>query len=242
MRPHTSRILAGVNAFGNASSARPLVIGHRGASGHALENTLEAFGRAVTLGCDAVELDIHATRDGALVVHHDFVLAETGAISDLNAHALRSHRLRNDEPMPLLEEALEACHRLTVYVEAKGLPPSADVELLKIIASHPPGRIQIHSFDHRIIARLRRLNSDVPLGVLSRSYPVEPVSQVLAAGATTLWQEAHWIDQALVDQCHAAGVAVIAWTVNEVSEARRLAAMGVDGLCGDWPERLVVGD
>jgi glycerophosphoryl diester phosphodiesterase len=69
---------------------------------------------------------------------------------------------------------------------------------------------------------------------------VDPVAVLRASGATTLWQDWTMIDQALVDAVHAADAKVIAWTVNDPAATATLAAMGVDGLCGNFPDRLVV--
>jgi glycerophosphoryl diester phosphodiesterase len=130
---------------------------------------------------------------------------------------------------------------LDVYIEAKSLPPEADALLIEIVRQHPyPERLHVHAFDHRTIRRLHEHAPELSLGVLSSSYPLDPVSQVLMAGAKTLWQEWHLIDEAMVSICRGAGVEVIAWTVNDAAAAARLAAMGVAGLCGNYPERLVV--
>ncbi|HEX3926836.1 MAG TPA: glycerophosphodiester phosphodiesterase [Gemmatimonadales bacterium] len=220
----------------------PLIIGHRGVSGHALENSLTAFRLATSPGrwqCDAVELDVHVTADGELVVHHDDQLSTGEVISTLTLDRLRRHSLADGFPPPTLREALDVLGDLTVFVEVKALPAAADATLIALI--RPNGatfRRQVHSFDHRIIARLHRQAPDLSLGVLSCSRPLDPVGPVLQAGAAVLWQESHLIDQELVDQCQAHEVGVIAWTVNDPAEADALRAMGVMGLCGNWPERL----
>ncbi len=67
---------------------------------------------------------------------------------------------------------------------------------------------------------------------------MNPVQSVLDAGAATLWQAADLIDAELVARCREAGVALVAWTVNSREQAAALTALGVDGLCGNWPERL----
>jgi glycerophosphoryl diester phosphodiesterase len=77
--------------------------------------------------------------------------------------------------------------------------------------------------------------------VLSASYPVDPAGQMLGAGATVLWQAASLIDAELVAAIHRTGGEIIAWTVNDSAAARALAALGVDALCGNFPERLRVG-
>src|SRR5688572_25175612 len=96
---------------------RPSIIAHRGASAHDTENSLAAYRRAIALGADGIELDVHATRDGHLVVHHDPALPGLGPIAELEAALVRSHRLANGEPVPSLPQALEAIGDRDVWVE-----------------------------------------------------------------------------------------------------------------------------
>src|SRR5438445_13477741 len=105
------------------SDVRPLVIAHRGASGSEVENSLAAFRAAGPKGADAVELDVHATLDGALFVHHDDALDGTRRIPQLTREQARAFRLANGEPLPLLDEALQAAGTLRVFVEVKSLDP-----------------------------------------------------------------------------------------------------------------------
>src|ERR1043166_1798802 len=84
----------------------PRVLAHRGPSGYACENSLAAFREAVRLGADGVELDIHTTADGSLLIHHDPVIPGLGPISSHPLEAIRATPLPNGEPIPILEEAL----------------------------------------------------------------------------------------------------------------------------------------
>lgn len=216
---------------------RPSIIAHRGASGYEIENSRAAFRRALLLDADGVELDVHATRDGALVVHHDALLTDLGRIADLTADDVARFRLRNGESIPLLEEALSLLGVLDVRVEVKTLPERYDGVLLATLDGGP-GRYRVHSFDHRIILRLRRRREELRLGCLVSSYLLDHVAVLRSSGALDLWQEWPLIDAALVDAVHATGGEIIAWTVNEMHDAVRLADLGVDGLCGNFPDRL----
>jgi glycerophosphoryl diester phosphodiesterase len=220
---------------------RPSVIAHRGASGYEYENSRAAFRRAVMLDADGVELDIHATRDGGIVVHHDPDIPGLGPIAQLSLAEARQVRIRNGEQLPLLTEILELVGDRDVWVEVKTLPPAFDRELLKVLEKGPaPGRYAIHSFDHRIVYRLGQARPGLRRGILLSSYLCDPVSVMLAVGATALWQEWQLIDQDLVNRIHDAAGTVIAWTVNEVGDLERLARIGVDGLCGNYPDRIRV--
>jgi len=220
---------------------RPCVIAHRGASGYEYENSLAAFRRAVTLDADGVELDVHATRDGRLVVHHDPALPGLGPIRGLDLAAMRQVRLPNGEPVPLLSEVLDLMGNREVWVEVKALDPAWDEALLATLQQGPaPARYAVHSFDHRLVARLATRQPGLRRGVLLSAYLADPVSAMDAVGATTLWQEWHFVDEDLVRTIHAAGRALVAWTVNELADLRRLACLGVDGLCGNYPDRIRV--
>ncbi|MFI5234711.1 MAG: glycerophosphodiester phosphodiesterase, partial [Gemmatimonadales bacterium] len=169
-------------------------------------------------------------------VHHDPELAGLGVISAHTLAEIRRVALPNGEPVPVLEEVLAALGAFTVWVEVKTLPPEFDGRLLAMLAAGP-GRYGVHAFDHRIIARLGRQAPALHRGVLSASRPVDPVAQVTAAGAAVLWQEASLTDADLVDVVHAAGKELIVWTANTPDELERLTRLGVDGLCGNYPDR-----
>ena len=218
------------------------VIGHRGVPGRAPDNSLAGFKAAADLhragACDGVELDIHTTADGEFVVHHDPVLPSGEVISRVSLSTVRASRLADGSPVPTLAEALAELEGMEVFVEAKGLPRGAGRALVAKFREAPGTPSHVHAFDHRIIARLRHLDAELSLGVLSCSYPVDPVRQVQDAGASILWQEAALIDEALVVKCQRGGISLIAWTVNDAAEAARLVSLGVDGVCGDSPELL----
>jgi glycerophosphoryl diester phosphodiesterase len=220
---------------------RPTVIAHRGASGYEYENSRAAFRRAITLDADGVELDIHATRDGAIVVHHDPEVPGFGPIALLTLAGARQVRIRNGETLPLLQEVLDLVGDHDVWIEMKTLPPAHDRALLALLDGGPaPERYAVHSFDHRIVRRLGESQPELRRGILLSAYLDDPVGALHAVGATTLWQEWHLVDQDLVQRVHAIGGQIIAWTVNEIGDLERLVRLGVDGLCGNYPDRIRV--
>jgi len=215
---------------------RPLVIAHRGASTVEVENSLAAFRAAGRLGADGVELDLHATRDGALIVHHDDTIGGVHIPTSTTAD-VRAQCLANGEPPPLLEEALAAIDpRLRVYVEAKTLPPAADARLFAVLDAGPnPAGYAVHGFDHRILARLGRARPTLPRGVLSTSYPIRPLVPLQDVGAVAFWQDRALVDAELVATLHVAAAQLIVWTVDDPEEMAQLARTGVDGLCTNDP-------
>lgn len=217
----------------------PRVIAHRGASGHAHENSPTAFRQAAALGADGVELDIHATADGEFLVHHDPRVFGVGVIGELPRAAFTDCRLPNGEPIPTLTEALRLLDGLDVWVEVKTLPRERDARLLGTLDAGPtPARYAVHGFDHRIVARLGERRPELRRGALLASYLLDTLPVLHGTGADTLWMEAPLIDAALVSDLHTDGMQLIAWTVNEDREIRRLIELGVDGICGNYPERI----
>lgn len=215
---------------------RPEIIAHRGASRERPENTLAAFGRAMELGADAVELDVHRTSDGVLVVHHDPVPKDGPpalagrAFPSLTSQDVRAFRVRGEE-IPALDAVARLLDgKLRLYCELKGAGTAPGATTLLT----PLGdRAAVHAFDHRQVAEARRIAPSVPRGVLEASYHLEPTRALQGVAGRDLWEQWELIDQGLVDAIHAIGGRVVAWTVNGADEMLRLSAMGVDALCTD---------
>ncbi len=193
------------------------------------------------LDADGVELDVHATSDGGIVVHHDPDIPGAGPIAQLTLAQSRRVLLRNGETVPLLSEILELVGERDVWVEVKSLPERYDSALFAILDQGPaPPRYAVHSFDHRIVHRLGQRRPSLRRGILLSAYLRDAVAAMQSVGATTLWQEWQQVDQDLVNQVHQAGGTVIAWTVNEIGDLDRMVRLGVDGLCGNYPDRIRV--
>lgn len=217
----------------------PQIIAHRGASREAPENTLAAFQRAVDLGADGIELDVHATCDGTIIVHHDAVLRGAGPhandtarpIAMLTTAQALSYRLADGNAPPTLDGVTKLLnHRAVLYCELKG---RGCTKAAVVVLRQYRGPCAVHSFDHRMIADAAALAPEIPRGVLEVSRHVEPAHPLRGVGARDLWQLADLIDADLVRAVHAYGGRVIAWTVNMPEAITRLAAWGVDGLCTD---------
>ncbi len=214
-----------------------LVIAHRGASSCGPENSIAAFRAAIDLGADGVELDVHSTADGGLIVHHDDTVAGT-IIPQSSLDLVRRHRLANGEHLPTLAEALDALGSdVTVFVEVKTLEATQDDCLLQVMRD-APARCHVHSFDHRIVHRLVAREEGLVGGVLSTSYPLNPLIQLEQSGATELWQHDHLVDDELVAAVHAVGLRIIPWTVDSPDRIAELIDMGVDGICTNVPDVL----
>ncbi len=211
------------------------IIAHRGASRERPENTVAAFVRAAELGSDGIELDVHLSADGILVVHHDAIphdpprpeLANRD-IRSLTVEELGAFRV-GGQPIPTLAQVIEAVGGgLVIYCELKG--PGTAQGAVKALASRGAAAA-VHSFDHRQIAAARQLAPQLARGVLEASYHVVPTDTMASVDARDLWQAAELIDREMVDAAHARGGRVIAWTVDDPATMLRLASIGTDGLC-----------
>lgn len=212
-------------------------IGHRGAKREHPENTIAAFRTAFARGADAIELDVHATKDGTVIVHHDPILGPAfGDLSGVPVVELTWERIARATPsaalrIPDLREVLGIVPAGgTVYVEIKG---AGIEEHVATALSNTRVRCAVHSFDHGAIERMRAIAPTIPRGILFDHPPEDVERSMRLAGARDVWPEAGLIDRSLVTRVHAAGGRVIAWTVNDATLAKALVELGVDGLCSD---------
>ena len=225
---------------------RPLVLAHRGAREEAPENTLEAFNLALAQGADGVELDVHRTADGGLVVHHD---ADAAGVGVLATRALADIRAARPD-IPTLDEVLDACAGSLVNVEIKNLPGDADydpgdaaADLVVACADRRGSRddVLVSSFNLATINRVRALSPTVPTGLLTMFGfdPVDALDVCVANRHTALHpfvgMLADGMAERVVARAHELDVQVNVWTVNDDDEIRRLAGAGVDSIMSDVP-------
>ena len=222
-----------------------LVLAHRGARRQAPENTIPAFARAMELGADGVELDVHRTSDGALVVRHD-ADGPPGVWAELTLAVIRA----TEPDVPVLAEVLDVCAGKLVNIEIKNSPPDLDwdptdravdlvVECLADRGGHDT--VLVSSFNLATIDRVRLLAADVPTAYLTFvGDPLDALLTVESHGHAALHPFVGQLTGAragaVVQRAHERNVQVNVWTVNEPDEIARLAAAGVDGICTDVPD------
>ncbi len=219
---------------------------HRGASAVAPENTLAAFAEAETAGADGIELDIHLCRDGIPVVIHDDDVERTtngrGQVARLSLAELRrldagswfSPRFAG-EPIPTLEEVLSwAGDRLRLNLEIKDY--RAGAAIVELLRRFPDARVLVSSFNHRLLADLRRADAALPLGFLVDSrFWRGAVRRAKAAQAESLHPRQDLVDRVLLSACRRQGLAVYSWTVDDPQRTRALERLGVDGIFTNDP-------
>jgi glycerophosphoryl diester phosphodiesterase len=234
-------------------AGRPRILGHRGVRRAELpENTLSAFAAALREGAEGIELDVRVCKSGELVVHHDPTLARmTGERDQRAADALRWDELCEvelvpGERVPLLVDVLAWARRagLPVNVEMKRDVPSRSAVVRATAAAlrswDPAHPVLVSSFDPMMLAALGWLAPEVPRALLIHPKEWRRSAEALAKGLSlgALHLERTCVTAARVRAAHARGRLVNVWTVNDPEEAKRLAALGVDGIISDEPGSL----
>jgi glycerophosphoryl diester phosphodiesterase len=231
-----------------------LVIAHRGASGHAPENTLAAFRKAVSLGAAFIETDLQLSRDAHFVAIHDDTVNRTtggqGAVKDLTLAQLRTLDAGSwfgsefsGERIPTLEEILDFSkkHDVVFYLELK---PSGTWggEHALIGALRESGEIPravVISFDSAILESLRKIEPTLMTGLLYDGQIEKPIERAVEIGARQLAVRGDLVTPALLAEARKKDLQVVCWTVNQPAHMRLLIDAGVDGIMSDYPDRLV---
>ena len=230
------------------ASTRPLVFAHRGGSGLAPENTMAAFECGAAAGADGLELDVHLSRDGVVVVNHDRTLDRTTTLR--GEVAARTADELAQAGVPALVEVLRRHRDLRVIIELK---VNADALAQAVIAAirsvDAVDRVCVGSFGTRVLRAVRRSAPAIATSAsreevrwaLYRSWCGWPVSRVGYAGYQVPERAGvtRVISPRFVEYAHDAGLGVQVWTVDSEADARRLTAWGVDGLITDRPDVIV---
>ena len=230
------------------SQRRPLVIAHRGASGYLPENTLPAYERAVAQNADMIEIDLHRTCDGAIVVAHDADLTGLGGrgeIADATLSQVRALDAGGGERVPTLDEVLDGFGtRIPFNLEIKRgrraeYPGLEAVTLEAVERRGLLGLTLFSCFHDGVLERLRRQSATARIGfLLSPRDPARPIERARAVGAEALHPWAGLATRDLIEAAHAEGLAVYPYTVDAEDDMRRLLDLGVDGLFTNFPDRL----
>ncbi len=219
-----------------------LCIGHRGASGHAPENTLKAFEMAIEMQCTWIELDVYAVENEVIVIHDDKLERTTnghGDVMDASLSYLRSLDAGDGEKIPTLIEVIELVnHRACINVELKGAGTAEPVSQLLIQLCQRGWQAEeflISSFDHPELAKTDKI---FRRGALFAKKVDDYFARTTRLGAYALNLSMKITTAELVRQAHDQGLIVLVYTVNKHEDMQRLKAMGVDGIFTNFPDRF----
>lgn len=229
-------------------ASRPLVFAHRGGAALAPENTIEAFDNGLACGADGIELDVHLSADDIVVVHHDRTLDRTtslrGPISARSADELVN------ASVPTLESVLARFRETRIIIELKVNSSRLAQAVVGLVRrAGAVDRVCVGGFGRRAIRAVRAIDPAIATSAareevryaLYRSWCRCPVRTARyggyqvpeRAGATRV------VSPLFIKDAHRASLAVQVWTVNTVTDARRLLDMGVDALITDRPDTIV---
>jgi glycerophosphoryl diester phosphodiesterase len=247
---------------------RPRLFGHRGAAGLLPENTMPSFRRAVADGADVLELDVHATRDGVVVVIHDDTLDRTtdgtGRVRELTFDELSRYdagaRFGADVGfpcrgrgirVPALEELLDELPAVPLNIEIKQAEPAIEDAVVSLLERKQAlGRVMLAAEDDVVMRRIRSRAPDAATSAsyeearefFQRSFAGDLAGYAPLSRALQVPRRVGEIELVTVETVAAAhrfGLEMHVWTINEEDEMAALLSLGVDGVMSDFPGRLV---
>lgn len=225
----------------------PLVIGHRGAMGYETENTLASIQKALDLNVDMIEIDVFNIKSGETVVFHDKKLDRlsnaVGDIEDYYITDLRQVILDGNHQIPLLQEVLRLIdNKVPLNIELKGDDTANRVNHItqSYIKSKgwSPENFIISSFNWDELRKMRELNADIAIAVLTEEDPLNAleIAKELNAVAINPWYKSLTAEN--VQQIQEAGFKVFTYTVNEPEDVAEVTSFGVDGIFTNYPDRI----
>lgn len=227
----------------------PLIIGHRGASAVAPENTIAAFREAIAAGADGIEFDVRLTRDGVPVIIHDNSLYRTARLPHRIADLTRSELEQIDPSVPSLEQlfTLFESNDLGLYLEMKCDSPAEHVPLAKacckmIVDYSFKDRVMIECFDLNALAVVKNVDSEIKTAALfHRSFFPEQrvIEKALAIEASAVALHYRLAREPLVQKAKDAGLHVAVWTVDDPSWVDRAKSTGIDALITNNPAAML---
>lgn len=236
-----------------SSNEALMVIAHRGAAGEAPENTLAAFDLGLKQGCTGIELDVHLSKDGEIIVCHDTTLDRTtdrtGAIGDLTVKEIKQadagrwfHERFEGERIPLLEEVFDLVpQEVQINVEIKAGNDEMVPALVRLMKRMDRlSGVFVSSFDFDILDRLKELEPEARIGLLYniRMANHDRMAELVESPVYSL--HPHWsrLDKRKVAAIVERGLRVFPWTVNKEDAMRQMIECGVSGIITDYPGRL----
>jgi len=224
-----------------------LKIGHRGAKAHVAENTLESIQKALDIGVDMIEIDVHKCASGELWVIHDFTLDRTtdgsGEIAKKSAKEIKELKIDGKYKIPLLTEVLDLIEgKCAINIELKGLNTAAPV--CKLISEKISlGKWKytdfiVSSFQKNELFEVRNNDEHIHIAILSKASVPEAIELGKRLKASAIHPSLGIITRDNTKLSHEAGFKVNVWTVNEREDIRRMIDFGVDGIISDYPNRL----
>jgi glycerophosphoryl diester phosphodiesterase len=221
---------------------RVLKIGHRGAAGHAPENTLAAIQKGIALGVDFVEIDVRRTEDGVLVALHDETVNRTtngkGRVDRLSLQDVKKLNAGNGEHIPTLDEVFEvAAGRAGLMLELK-VEGTAKQTVETVREAKFTDPVIYASFLHNELSHVRAVDPEASLMVLFGRLPHAPVSRATKFRPSHVGLRHDTATRRLVEAFHRSDLLVFVYTADSPGDIRQAFSIGVDGVISNYPERI----
>lgn len=225
----------------------PIIIGHRGARGHVVENSLPSIEKGIALGADAIEIDVFKIADGSIIVFHDDTVDRlteaTGSIENYTKLTLDTLSLEGGVKIPTLKEVLDLIDkRVVLNIELKGSNTAVPVH--KILQQYKTEKgwknsdFIISSFKWEELEETHRLNPEMPIGILVSKKIDDAIAEGEKLNAVAIHPSYKSLNAENVAKMHAKNFKVYPWTVNEPVDISKMKSFKVDGIITDFPERI----
>lgn len=224
-----------------------LKIAHRGAKAYEPENTLQAFQKALDLNSDGIELDVHLSADGHIIVIHDETIDRTtngkGFVNDFTLAELKSFLIDEKYQIPTLNEVFDLVDKkCLINIELKGLgTPSKVVKLIEQCISEKNWNYNhfiVSSFDWNMLQETSNLNSKIQIGVLTEENLDTALAFAEKIKAKAIHPDFILLNEENVHQIQEKGFLVLPWTVNSEQDIQKVKSYNVDGIISDNPDKI----
>jgi glycerophosphoryl diester phosphodiesterase len=224
-----------------------LKIGHRGAKGYEPENTLLSFQKALNMQVDGIELDVHLSADGELMVIHDETVDRTtngnGFVNKLSLRELKQVRIINEHEIPTLQEVFDLVNQdCFINIELKNYDTATKV--VKLIEKYVSkknwkyDRFLVSSFDWNALQQIRFLNDKIQIGVLTETDLDLALAFAKFIQAKSIHPHFHLLTKENTAKIQEKGIQVFPWTINETEDIQKITAFKVNGIITDFPNRI----
>ncbi|AWB68607.1 glycerophosphodiester phosphodiesterase [Saccharobesus litoralis] len=223
------------------------IFAHRGASGHAPENTLKAISLAMDMQCDGIEIDVHECDGQLIVIHNRWLNSTTNGQGIIHQHSfahLRSLDAGLGEKIPTLREVLTCVKgRCMVNIEVKSWLTErlvlAEMDYAVQSLGFSDQQLILSSFNHHILHAAKQQRPQTLIGALTSCIPLHYAHFAQELQAFSVNCDIDFINQAMVDDAHQRGLKVLVYTANELDDIESMAKLGVDGVFTNYPTRAM---
>jgi glycerophosphoryl diester phosphodiesterase len=222
-------------------------IAHRGASGYEPENTLLSFQKAIDLKSDGIELDVHLSSDGEIIVIHDETIDRTtngkGEVNRFSLTELKAFKTDKKQEIPSLVEVLDLVNKnCFINIELKGIGTAKPVvNLLENYIKEKKWKIEdflISSFDWKMLEEVSELNPKIPIGILTEDSIADALAFAKKIKAYSINPDYTLLTKENVALLQENGFAVLTWTVNSNEAIAKIKSFNINGIISNFIDKL----